>query len=407
MRSGFSARDLPGRPAVADPLRLLVLSKDQTLFEAGSDVEGDARRRHIRYAEVMRSMLGESSEIRIVTYTTRRSGYRRDDPAPGLKLYGTASLLRATYLADCARLVRRIVKSGWTPTAITTQTPWEEGGLGALAARWLGARFLSQLHFELFAPEWRAQTLMNRWRLGVAKRVLRSATRIRVVSKPLRDQIVAHLGIDQTRIDVIPVGVNFVPSSVSVEAAKAALDERLTGKPLILFVGRLVAEKNLQLWLAVASDVVNRFPEAKFAIVGSGEEESQLRANIAERGLSNSVFVIGPIGHEKLPDVYRAADVFLLSSHYEGFGRVVLEAAFAGVPSVATRCSGPEDIIEHGVSGLLVDKHDRAGLAEAVVGILENPARRNELARAARASAQAQFSLDALAEKLVNHWSRK
>lgn len=390
---------------MADPLRLLVLSKDHTLFEGGGSVEGDARRRHIRYAEVMRSMLGETSEIRIVAYTTRRSGYRRDDPAPGLKLYGTASIHRATYLADCARLVRQIVNSGWTPTAITTQTPWEEGGLGALVARTMGARFLPQLHFELFAPEWRAQTLVNRWRLKVAERVLRRATRIRVVSRPLRDQLVARLGIDRGRIDVIPVGVNFVPSILSVEAAKAALGERFTGKPLVLFVGRLAAEKNLHLWLAVAEEVHKRLPQAKFVIVGSGDQETELRAAIAGRALSNSVFLTGPVGHEKLPDVYRAADLFLLTSHYEGFGRVVLEAALAGVPAVATRCSGPEDIIDDGVSGLLVDKYDRAGLVEAVIELLENPDKRAELGSSAFASAHAQFSLDALAAKLVAHWS--
>src|SRR5262249_53679368 len=115
-----------------EPLRLLSLGKDPTLFEDGVGVQGDARQRHIRYREVMRSLLGTESDIRIVTYTTRRSGNRFDEPTPGLRLYGTASIHRTTYLADCARIIRQILKSGWAPTAITTQTPWEEGGLGAL-----------------------------------------------------------------------------------------------------------------------------------------------------------------------------------------------------------------------------------------------------------------------------------
>lgn len=391
---------------MAEPLRLLVLGKDQTLFEDEPGVQGDSRRRHIRYAEVMRGMLREDSEIRIITYTTRGSGYRRDHPAPGLRLYGTCSVHRATYLVDCARLVRQILKSGWTPTAITTQTPWEEGGLGALLARGLGARFLPQLHFDLFSPEWRSESVANRWRARVAERVLRSATRVRVVSEPLRRKLTDRLAIDPATIDVIPVGVNFEPSALSVEGAKAALHERLAGHPVVLFVGRLVAQKNLHLWLDVAQDVLAKVPEAKFAIVGDGDQEAELNAIITNRRLADSIFLLGPVGHSRLPDVYRAADVFLLSSHYEGFGRVILEAAFTGVPAVATRCAGPEDIIDEGVSGILVEKADRKGLAEGVVALLRDPATRSRFGSAARASAHANFGLDALASKLVTHWSR-
>lgn len=391
---------------MAEPLRLLVLGKDETLFKGGAAVQGDTRRRHIRYAEIMRDTLGPESEIRIVTLTTRSSGFRRDDPAPGLRLYGTCSLHRATYLADCMLTVRKILKSGWKPTAITTQTPWEEGSFGALLARRLGVRFLPQLHFDLFSPAWRSEKLLNHWRGRVGERVLRSATRVRAVSEPLRDKLTTRLGIEQSRIDIIPVGVNFEPSRLSVDAAKAALDPRLVGRPVVLFVGRLTAQKNLRLWLDVAGDTLAQLPDTVFAIVGSGEQESELREVIRSRGQEGSILILGPRGHEQLPDVYRAADVFLLSSNYEGFGRVVLEAGFAGVPSVATRCSGPEDIIEDGTSGMLVDKSDRQGLVDATLGLLQDPAKRDRFGDAALASAHAKFGLDALAAKLIAHWSR-
>ena len=389
---------------MAEPLRLLVLSKDPTLFEGGSRVQGDARRRHIRYSEVMRDMLGPESEIRIITYTTRASGFRSDDPAAGLKLYGTASLHRATYLVDCARLARKMLATGWSPTAITTQTPWEEGGLGAILARRTGARFLPQLHFDLFSSEWRSEKLMNHWRALVARRVLRSATRVRAVSEPLRQNLVG-LGIDSSRIDVIPVGVNFAPSGLSVEAAKGALDLRLAGHPVVLFVGRLVEEKNLKLWIDVASHALASIPQVRFVIVGAGHKAEEVQRLIAERELEHAILMLGPVGHERLPDVYRAADVFLLTSHHEGFGRVILEAAFAGVPAVATRCGGPEDIIQHRTSGLLADKGDADALARCVLDLLGNASLRSAYGKAAANSAYARFGLDALARKLVTHWS--
>ena len=391
---------------MAEPLRLLTLGKDPTLFEQGESVPGDARQRHIRYAQAMRESLGADSEMRIVTYTRRSSGNRYDEPAPGLKLYGTSSLHRATFLPDCMRLVGQILRSGWRPTAITTQTPWEEGGFGALLARRLGARFLPQLHFDLFSPEWRSENLLNRWRGLVAEQVLRSATRVRVVSEPLRQKVSERLGIDRSRIDIIPVGVNFTPSTLGVEEAKSALDPRLAGRPVVLFVGRLTYQKNLHLWLDVAADVLTEMPDARFAIVGSGELEAELRAIIAQRNQTDSILLLGPRGHEQLPDVYRAADVFMLSSHYEGFGRVILEAGFAEVPAVATRCTGPEDIIEPGVSGILTPKSDRKALAEGTLELLRDPRLRKRMGRAAQASAQARFGLDALAARLVEHWSR-
>jgi glycosyltransferase involved in cell wall biosynthesis len=390
---------------MADPVRLLVLSKDNTLFVAGGAVQGDARRRHIRYVEMLRSLYGPDSEIRIIAYTTRASRHRRDDPAPGLKLYGTSSLHRATYMADVLSLLPEVLADGWRPTAVTTQTPWEEGVIGAVLARMLGAAFLPQLHFDMFSPDWRREKRVNVVNQAIGSRVFASATRVRAVSNPLRANLVKHLGLKPEAIDIIPVGVNFERSNLSSEEAKKALDPRLAGHPVVLFVGRLTAQKNLPLWLDVADDVLKAVPDAKFVIVGGGELRESLQSTIDARGSSGSILLTGPVGHERLPDVYAASDLFLLSSDYEGFGRVVLEAGFAAVPSVATRCSGPEDIVEDGVSGVLTAIGDRAALAEACLSLLNDPARRRAMGEAALVSAHGRFGLDALATKLSHHWA--
>jgi len=81
------------------------------------------------------------------------------------------------------------------------------------------------------------------------------------------------------------------------------------------------------------------------------------------------------------------ADLFLLTSHYEGFGNVLIEAMACGVPVVATASAGTRDIVSHQVDGLLVDVHSPAAVASSVIALLESPARRAEMARAARSSA--------------------
>jgi len=258
---------------------------------------------------------------------------------PGLKLFGTASLHRATYLADVLIRLPAVLVDGWRPTAVTTQTPWEEGVVGALLAKALEADFLPQLHFDLFSEDWLREKRMNAVNRVIAGPVLRAATRLRVVSDPLKTKVAHRLRLDPAAIDVIPVGVNFQPSSLSADQAKQRLDVRLVGHPVVLFVGRLTAQKNLPLWLDVAGDILKAAPDTRFVLVGDGELDGELRRMINQRKQGDRILLTGPIGHARLPEVYAAADLFLLSSDYEGFGRVLLEAAFAGVPSVATRCS--------------------------------------------------------------------
>lgn len=385
-------------------MKLLVLSKDATLFAKGGAVQGDARLRHARYASILRRRCGDDSEIRLITYTTASSGHRYDEAAPGLTLYGTASAHRALYLLDVLRLLPRVL-AGWRPYAVTVQTPWEEGVLGELLARVLGVRFLPQLHFDLFSADWLSEHPLNRWRRFQAQRVLRGATRVRVVSTPLRDLVSSRCGIPPERIDIIPVGVNFTPSVLTRDAAKAAISPDLAGHPVVFFVGRLTAQKNLQLWLTVAREALAQRPEVRFVLAGGGEEDQALQALAVEMGIADAVTFLGPVGYECLPDLYAAADIFLLTSHYEGFGRVVLEAAMAGVPSVATKCSGPEDLIDHGRTGYLLERGDGEALVAAVLDLVGHPDQAARMGGLARDLVQEQFGIDALANRLVSHWS--
>jgi len=385
-----------------EPLRLLMFSKDPTLFAEGP-AQGDARRRHIRYAQAL-ACARPGSEIRIVTHTAAASGHRFDAPADGLRLYGTASPHRLTYVADAARVARSILQDGWRPDAICPQTPWEEGQLGVRLAKRTGARFLPQLHFDLFSAAWRAERVYYPLLGRIAEGVLRQATRIRVVSEPLREAVTAKLGIAMDRVDVIPVSVSLTTAEPG-ETAKAALDPRLAGRPVVLFVGRMAPPKNLPLWLDVAEDVLAEAPEARFVLVGDGELEGEVRRRVEAKGLSDQILVLGPMAYEALPEAYAAADLLLLTSDNEGFGRVLLEAAEAGVPAVATRCSGPMDVIADGVSGYLLDLGDRAGLGEAVLRLLRDPVLRARMGAAARASASQDFGRESLTQRLIEHWT--
>src|SRR5204863_9263240 len=119
--------------------------------------------------------------------------------------------------------------------------------------------------------------------------------------------------------------------------------------------------------------------------LGHGEQEATLRDMVAQRGLADAVRFCG---FQANPWKYFArADVFALTSRYEGFGNVLVEAMACGVPVVATSSPGTREIVSVGDDGLLVDRHEPAALAAALARVLEDSQLRARMAAAARRSA--------------------
>jgi glycosyltransferase involved in cell wall biosynthesis len=387
-------------------LNVLIFSKDPTLFESGTEVFGDTRKRHQYYAKALRSRCGLDSSIRIICYTPIAANYCVDELADGLTLYPTRSLHRATFLFDALRLLPHVLHN-WQPDLVTVQTPWEEGTLGYLLCRLTGAKFLPQLHFDLFSEAWRQEHWLNSWRQWVALQLIQRADGVRVVSEVLKKKVIILLGISAKQVFVVPVGVNFMPvaGADDKESYKLKIDPALSGKLIVLFVGRFYAQKNLALWIEVAQQIANKIPSVQFLMVGDGLLFGEIRTLIQQKGLEKCFHLLGKVGHERLPEIYAASNVFLLTSHYEGYGRVVVESLLAEVPVVSTACTGPEDLIVDGVNGFLLPVGELQGLANAVSHLLKNPQKAKEMGRKGRERMLARFSQDLLIERLIDFWS--
>ncbi len=386
------------------PLNILILGKDRDFFLDKNVVNiGDTRARHIIYAEHL-DKKRPGSEIRVITYSLAVQACKFDHPARGLSIYGTSSYARYTFLIDVIKLVPKIFAEGWRPDVITVQTPWEEGVLGFFLAKIVGAKFIPQLHFDLFSKEWIKEHWMNRVRKLIAIYLMRRADRVRVVSSPLKEKLIKVCGINPEKIKVAPVGVNFNPYLGDPNACKEKISTKLDGCKVILFVGRLCSAKNLDLWLNVARKVLKKQEDVAFLIAGEGDQRTHLLDLARQLNIDDRVIFLGPVKHEELPQLYAAADLFLLTSFYEGFGRVVLEAMLAGVPVVSTKCTGPEELIQNHVTGLIVDAFDEAIIADAVLDLLNDPSKAIKLSRNASAMVKQKFSLDYLAEKITEVW---
>jgi glycosyltransferase involved in cell wall biosynthesis len=198
----------------------------------------------------------------------------------------------------------------------------------------------------------------------------------------VRDYIVDAYRAPARRVDVVYNGVD---TARFVAATTPGRDG-----PVVVAAGRLVAQKNFSLLVECARRLHAEVPSARFRIAGSGPQRDTLYEQIRSARLENTVELIGE--RADLDAVLREADVFWLTSSWEGLPNVVIEAMAAGVPVVATDVGGTRELFVSGREGFLV----RPGSVEDFVyyggALLRDTALRRTMGAAARARAQ-QFSL--------------
>ncbi|MDN5844298.1 MAG: glycosyltransferase [Alcaligenaceae bacterium] len=180
--------------------------------------------------------------------------------------------------------------------------------------------------------------------------------------------------------------------------ARRRLFPKLRGR-LIVSVGRLAEQKNHAGLLRVFAGVLQTLPETELWIAGDGPLREALTRQVADLGLQDHVSLLG--ARQDVPDLMRAADVFALSSRFEGFGLVVAEAMASGTPVVATDAGGVAEVM-NGI-GYLVPVGDEAALCDGLIQALSmTPEQHAEIARAARRHVETHLDI----ERTVDTWLR-
>ena len=165
--------------------------------------------------------------------------------------------------------------------------------------------------------------------------------------------------------------------------------------PVIVTVGRLAPEKGHDVLVKAAAHLVADWPSLRVLIAGEGPGRESLQRSIDDAGLVERVQLLGQV-HD-VGQVLCAADVFAFPSRREGTPFALLEAMSRGLPVVAARFGGADEIVDSGESGLLVGQDDPEGLKDALAGLLRDPARARSLAEYGRERAR-QFSEPAMIE---------
>ncbi len=168
----------------------------------------------------------------------------------------------------------------------------------------------------------------------------------------------------------------------------------------ILFVGRLAGVKGVPLLLAAFAALHAADPETRLVLIGDGPDRAALEAEVARRGLAEVVEFRGYRSQSEVAEALSETDLFVLPSFAEGVPVVLMEAMAAGVPVITTRIAGIPELVDDGVSGLLVSPGQEAPLQEAMEALLRDPERRRAMGAAGRATVVAEFDVDREAARL-------
>ncbi|MDD5430711.1 MAG: glycosyltransferase family 4 protein [Candidatus Pacebacteria bacterium] len=345
-------------------LKVLMLSSDRNIFKENSP----ARKRMAEYGKIF-------EELHIVVLNKRKVG------SPGEKhqslgnvfLHPTNSPGRWFFVFDAIVTGAGIIR-GWKlgvdECAITSQDPFEMGLAGYLLKRKFNLPLQLQVHTDFLSPFFRRESFLNKIRVLLAKFLLPRADGIRVVSERIKKSLEALDAENKMpEITVLPIFVDI--EKIRAEEKSVNLHEKYHGHDfIILMASRLTREKNV----GAAIEAFDKIRHGAFSvskplllIVGEGPEMKNLQLITHNLQLERDV-VFEPWTEDLIP-YYKSADLFLMTSNYEGYGLAAVEALAADLPVIMTDVGVAGEVIIDGSSGMVASSDN---LGDKIVEFLRD-----------------------------------
>jgi glycosyltransferase involved in cell wall biosynthesis len=364
---------------------------------------GDTRERHLEYAERIR-------HLHMVGYSPRRRDLHQTALSDHLTFYPTRSATRPGFIWDAYRIGTRICRQHHIDV-ITTQDPFTTGLSGALLKWRFRIPLDLQNHSDFFDNRyWISERPVRYGLLNIlGKWVIRFGDTHRVLNEIEKSKYLA-MGIPAEQVAVLATPVRlsrFTPEEASGEQAALRASLNIPPEaPVLLWVGKPGWVKRISLLVDSFAQVHQEHPGVHLVLVGNFDPQPEIRAQVDRFGLSDFVHFPGKIAHDDLPAYYRLCTLYVHSSIYEGLGKVLIEAAASGKPSVSTRTAGAQAIIVDRKTGLLCDLESPSDMASKISRLLSDPACAAEMGRAARAYVLDKFDHARNLDEVIQTWER-
>jgi len=241
-------------------------------------------------------------------------------------------------------------------------------------------------------PNW--QRKFHSWILncGVARLVVAVSQRVR--ENAIRD------GVNPKKIRIILNGIA-IKKPATKEVAKLMQELNLDRDAVVLLsIGRLVYQKAHNVLIAALPRVLEIWPNLVLFIAGDGPLHSELVEQINNLKLTDKVYLLGV--RKDIPALLSISQIFVLPSRWEGLPIALLEAMGAGLPIVATRVEGVEDVVDVEAHGILVPVEDTNALADALIQLVRAPEVRQRMGMAARKHVEKNYTIDRVCESYLN-----
>lgn len=256
-------------------------------------------------------------------------------------------------------------------------------------------------HFVPFVSE----KLAAWWSIGNARRFANKANHV-IVPTPSVKEIIKKWGVKNENITAIASGIDeekFVEADGEKIRKKYEINQ---DEVLILLVSRLTAEKNVNFIFKSFLSVFIENKKMKFLVVGGGGEKEKLEKMITKNGLDKQVYFAGMVKQEEVKNYYAAADIFVYASKSETQGMILTEAMYMGLPIVAVKAPGAQDMVGNFVTGILTNE-DKDEFSKAAVKLAEDENLRKKYSSNAKKIALQNYTAKACTQKLLKVYGNR
>jgi L-malate glycosyltransferase len=245
------------------------------------------------------------------------------------------------------------------------------------------------------------------WYRGAKRTILRKIQGMSSVllanATPIRDALVRDDGFPPSKLRVVHNGVDTSKFQRGVRDRERLFPGAGRGK-LVVLVGNMHSDVKGHPWLIMASPaVLTEFPETCFIFVGDGEARTTFEGQVEALGISGAFRFLG--SRNDVPDILASCDIALLPSKAEGLPNAVLEYMASGLPTIVSRVGGNPELVEDGVTGLLVPPEDSGALGDALLRLLRDEELATRIAANGRRMATQHFSFERLVREIDELYS--